>query len=269
MDLEKALPSLTALIGPVVAAFAAALVVWLRETIMRRDEVFRRRKVVAAATKEVQFIQAWIEASRELHRDGTPSWVNDQVGADLDHAYALVAQARTGDAARGRKRLGPREVTGAVLLLGKLTSPWARVGLVVYYALLLGVIGFSMIALSPSESVTGSYVFVVLVYLLFLLWIVRLWRSLLLWIDRRYRAARNAISVDGSPVSAAPANEAFLVLVGGVWREGVLSEWRPNGASWAGRIRFTDGTLTDWVRAEYLRYARDPNANAKFETETT
>lgn len=249
-----------ALIGPAIAAFSTALVVWLRETIARRDETFRRRGALVAATREVQFIQAWVAASREVHAEGTSSWLNEQVRTDLARAYALVAEVRASDASHERKRISLRDVTRAVLLWGKLASPWARAGLVVYYLLVLYALLVSAFLLDdPPEVSRGSWIVTILVSVLFQAGVIWLWRSLLLWLDRRYRVAKEAIPGNDPAASEASSHPSVVVLSRGVWREGVLSEWRPDGMSWAGRIRFDDGTVTDWVPAENLRYPSEPH----------
>src|SRR3712207_676534 len=119
-----------ALVGRAVTAAATAFGGWRREAIACRSEAFRRRKARTNATQEVQFVQAWIAASRELDPDGARNWARDQIRTDLERAYAVVAAARVVETALDQKRPSLKEMAKSVLLRGMLRSPWARAGLV-------------------------------------------------------------------------------------------------------------------------------------------
>jgi hypothetical protein len=252
------------LLGPILAAIATAVVVWLREAIAHRDEAVRRREALATATQEVQFLQAWMAASRELDTEGTRSWVNERVRADLAKAYELIAQARVGDSWLDRKRPSVREISSAVLLWPRLTAPLARAGLVVYYFLLLVVLFLSSLVIGSffpefsSGALLGSAVI-----LLTTLGLALLWRRLLLWTNRRHEATKTPALSGVSRSSTKTANAAVRVLENDVWRDGVLTEWRPDGESWMGRARFGDGTMSDWVPAKRLRYSTEHAAGVR------
>lgn len=249
-----------ALIGPAVTATVTAVVVWLRDVIARRDEAFRRREALTTATQEVQFFEAWIAASRALDIDGTRSWVNEQVRADLARAYALVAQATVGDTPLDRKRPTLREMLGAIFLWRKLKSPWARAGLVIHYYLLFQVLAFSSTLVLPfGEEYDATIFWGAAIILSFSIGLVWFWRKLLLWVDQRHRAANEPQAGDDSQVTATAAQAAIDVFEQGAWRQGVLLEWRPTEVSWSGRARFSDGTVTDWVPSERLRYTSEPD----------
>lgn len=262
MNFDRLEPYFTALIAPAVAAIATALIVWLRETMRRRDEAFRLRQVVATATKEVQFIQAWIAASRELDTENTRDWVHEQVRVDLDHAYASVAEARVKSATRGRKRTSPREAISAIFLRGRLVSPWARAGLIVHYSLLATLLGYLIFYpiymfgpdYDAGETPFYAYLLVLSVQSVY----VWLWRSLLLWVDRRSRRVKAATSPRDSDISQTSERPEIEVFHRGMWRGGVLDEWQHSGQSWVGRVRFDDGTVSGWIPAERLRQASEP-----------
>ena len=252
------------LIGPILAAIATAVVVWLREAIAHRDEAVRRREALATATQEVQFLQAWMAASRELDTEGTRSWVNERVRTDLAKAYELIAQARVGDSWLDRKRPSVREISSAVFLWGRLTAPLALIGLVVYYCLLLVVLGFSSVFIASFIDEFNGYAIIGSgVFLLISIGLAWLWRRLLLWIDRRHQAIKAPAQSGVSRSSTKTANAAVVVLEGDVWRDGVLTEWRPDGESWMGRARFGDGTMSDWVPAKRLRYSTEHDAGVR------
>ena len=252
------------LLGPILAAIATAVVVWLREAIAHRDEAVRRREALATATQEVQFLQAWMAASRELDTEGTRSWVNERVRTDLAKAYELIAQARVGDSWLDRKRPSVREISSAVLLWPRLTAPLALIGLVVYYFLLLVVLFLSSIAIDSFIGEFDGYALIGCAVLLptsiGLAW---LWRRLLLRIDRRHQAIKAPAQSGVSRSSTNTANAAVVVLEDDVWRDGVLTEWRPDGESWMGRARFGDGTMSDWVPAKRLRYSTEHAAGVR------
>ena len=179
------------LIGPIIAAIATAVVVWLREAIAHRDEAFRRREALATATQEVQFLQAWMAASRELDTEGTRSWVNERVRTDLAKAYELIAQARVGETWLDRKRPSVGDIASAVFLWGRLTAPIALAGLVVYYFLLLVVLFVSSLSVAVfTDGFDGDLLIGIAMFLPVSIGLAWLWRRLLLWIDRRHKRSR-------------------------------------------------------------------------------
>ena len=251
----------TALLAPAVTALATAGVVWLRESLRRRDRAFRRREALSNATQEVQFIQAYLAACRELDPDHRQDGVEERVRVDLAEAYGLVEQARVGATLADRERIRPADLAASVFLWGKLSSPWARAGLVVHYYLLTMVLTSSLILVAPTDvefSVATKIVTAVFA-VVFSVSVVWLWRRFLLWLDRRLapgtgRERKTKVEDIRSADVPIEFREA------GGWAPGRLTEWRPAGGHWLGRVRRLDGSFTDWLPAVSLRYPAAPRS---------
>jgi hypothetical protein len=247
---------LVALIGPAVTALATAVVVWLRDVIARRDEAFRRRRALETATQEVQFLQAWMAASRELDTDNTRNWVNGRVREDLAAAYALVVRARVGqETMLDRVRPNLRDMAKSIFLVRRLDSPWAFAARIVYYVLLFVLLLFSSYAVAGivtgDLALAGGSAFL-MIPVVVLMWMLR---RLLFWLEGHRRRSEDTSMPGAAQAPGTRAEVSMQVLSDGVWQSGSLVDWRPYGDTWEGLVRLLDGTVPEWIPAERLRYA--------------
>lgn len=252
------------LFGPVLAALAAATSVWIREQFARRDRASRRRLALSQATDEVGFIKAWVDAYRAVDPGDDAAWASDRIKRDLDRAYTVLVKDDQPLQAQEPVRLQPRSLASRFFLVG-LSSPMARIGLLVYYLLLFWAAVVSSVAAVMLFTDPGVFSIVagVLFFLTFGAVPVWSWHKLLTWVDRKHvaRERGDASPAAGPPPAGVPTWPAPTVQV---WRD---QAWSPAtllgrhevGRSWVGEVRFDDGRADQWVPAEHLRVGPGPS----------
>jgi hypothetical protein len=159
------------LVGTLVTAVATAGIVWLRETIQRRDREHRRSRAVAQATQELALIGAWLNAHERLRTLELQSNLAQRVWRDMEKAYSVLAEPVIAEAIAEPVAVEPRRTRWSVssFFLRDLTRGRAKAARVAYYVLLvqaayLAAIGFVIPAQEGVDAATiiGA-VFVVLI----------------------------------------------------------------------------------------------------------
>jgi hypothetical protein len=238
------------LIGPALAALAATVTVWVRDLVERRDRTYRRNLAITQATQEVGFIQSWVEAYRQVDQNGTTTWSSDRVRHDLDRAYLVLAEPVIEQREPRPTLQSAGGLLGKLVLHHSLTTPMAKAGLVVLYALV------------------GWAVFLSIVVSLLFATAIWLWRHLLLWLDRLWLDRREKRPEGGtvprvttprvSKVSYRSLPAPVVVLVDDEWIPAILNRWHEYGSSWIGEVTYANGRPAQWVPAERLRYTDTP-----------
>jgi hypothetical protein len=123
---------LTALLGPLVTGFLAALGVWLKDWRQRRDDEQRRRRTLSHAREQVGFIQAWVEAHQRVAPASAHEQARTQAQLDLEQAYAAVARSLAVPMEE-REPITLGKLVGSLLLLRRLRTKWAKAARVIYY----------------------------------------------------------------------------------------------------------------------------------------
>lgn len=211
MRVQDLMTGVVGLLGPILGALAAALGLWLKDRLQRRDEQFVRRTALDQAAQEVAFIQAWVAAHQTVNPVDQTDEVRQRASRDLERVYSVLT---TPMMTRSINERQPIDLLGALkswLLFKKLETIPASLGLILYWALLLTAlfwVSAVTAAFIADPSPSGFFVWLLFMTVPFgVLWGLR---AFLLWVDQlgRRRADRRA-APQRSLVAWAPAPPGF------------------------------------------------------------
>ena len=159
-----------ALIAPILTALMAATTVGVRSVLSRRDQTHRRERALAAATQQVAFVNAWLDAYAKTSDSRGLDAHRARAAHDLESSYQVM-MATVAAEAHAVPRLTIGDAARSLFLVG-LKRPAARVVRTVYFvtsAITLLVL-VALAAMSPglwAENGVGVTIAATMIFSLF------------------------------------------------------------------------------------------------------